>query len=163
MKRIWIKLGLFLLLGLASTLYLLWRSSDQQRVLRQLDALLETATVQRLTLGDAERPITQFQAIVADSLILHGSPPIPQGTYSNAEATELLRNFRNSVGGCRVRRFGTTIDFPTEDEARVKALLEVDVSFGRSHRRAEKFKAELLFQRSPEAWILTRATFRSSP
>jgi len=163
MKLPWVKLSAFLLLGVGAAIYLWWRLSDEQAVLRQTDALFETASVQRLALGDPDKPLQIFRAIIADPFILKGSDPIPSGTYSEAEAVALLKDFRDNVGGSRIRRLETAVAFPSPDEARVETLLEVDLSWGRGPHSVDKFKAELLFQRTTEGWILTRAAFLHRP
>ena len=163
MKLLWIKLSAFLLLALGAGIYLWWHFSDEQAVLRRTDALLQTASVQRLTLGDSEKPLQVFRSIIGDPIVLSGSHPIPNGTYSEKEAVSHLREFRDSVGGARIRRLETAVHFPAPDEARVEALIEVDLSWGRGPRSVDRFKAELLFEDSSEGWILTRAAFLERP
>lgn len=159
----WVKLSAFLLLGAGAAIYLWWRLSDTQTVLRQTDAFFESATVQRISLGDAEQPIELFRTVVGDSITFAGADPIPNETLSEEEAVALLRRFRDSVGGCRIRRLDTEVAFPTPDEAQVRALIESDISWPGGRHNVDKFRVELHFERSPDGWILTRAVFMRRP
>ncbi|MDE0825261.1 MAG: hypothetical protein OSA48_00460 [Akkermansiaceae bacterium] len=160
MKLPWVKLSAFLLLGLGAAIYLWWRFSDSQSVLRQTDALFESATVQRISFADADKALELFRSVVGDSITFAGADPIPNKTLSEDEAVTLLKNFRESVGGSKIRRLETTVTFPGPDKAWVEALIESDISWdgGRRHN-VDRFKAELHFERSPEGWILTQAIF----
>lgn len=159
MKLPWAKLSAFLLLGIGATIYLWWRFSDSQTVLRQTDAFFESATVQRISLADADKPLDLFRSVVGDSITFAGVDPIPNETLSEDEAVRLLKTFRESVGGCKIRRLETKVTFPTPEIARVEALIESEISWGGGRRNIDKFRAELGFERSPDGWILTRATF----
>jgi hypothetical protein len=159
MKLIWIKLSAFVLIGLGAAIYLWWHFSNEQAVLRRTDAFLETATVQRLSLGDSEKPLQIFRSIISDPFTLAGSHPVPSGIYSEDEAVGHLREFRDSVGGSRIRRLETAVTFPSAEVAEVVALIELDLSWGRGARSVDKYKAKLIFEASPEGWILTQGTF----
>jgi hypothetical protein len=159
MNKVGIILSAILLLATGVGIYLWWRYSDEQVILRQTDALFQTATVQRLSLGDSDQPLEDFRAIIGDPFTLVGDRPIPAGSYSEDEAVRYLEDFRNSVGGARIRRLETAMSFPTPATARVEALIEVELSWGRGTRSVNKYRAELLFEDTSEGWILTQAGF----
>lgn len=162
MNRFRTILSAFLLLGVGSAIYLWWRLSDEQVVLRRVDALCETVSVRTLSLGDRDRPLEIFRSLVDDRITVSGDPMIPNGTFSREEAVKRVESFRTAARSADVRRLDTAVTFPGPDRAVVETILEVETHLHGRSRTLDRTRAQLHFRRAPEGWILTEAQFREA-
>ena len=162
MKRIRTILSIFLLLGIGSGIYLWWRLSDEQVLLRQVDALCETVSVRTISLGDEDRPIEIFRSLIADPVTLSGSSAAPHGTYSKEEMAKELKRYRQAVKSATARRLETSVTLSNASSALVEALIEHEASWFHGSRTADRIRARLAFRKGPEGWILTEADFREA-
>ena len=155
-------LSIFLLPGIGSGIYLWWRLSDEQVLLRQVDALCETVSVRTISLGDEDQPIEIFRSLIGDPVTLSGSAAAPQGTYSKEEMAKELKRYRQAVRSARARRLESKVTLPNPNSALVEALIEHEANWFHGSRTADRIRARLTFQKGPEGWILTEADFREA-
>lgn len=157
MTRIWLKLVLFLVPAVAATIFVLWRLSPEQAIIRRAEVIFTSVEKKTLDSGSASEKAEQLRAILDPEFSVNAPLPIPSGPLAPAEAAEMVREFLLSLTSCAVTRSEERVTFPSPERAIYEATLQVDVAVGRNTRHVFRYLCQLEFVRREADWLLQRA------
>ena len=161
MKRPWIKLAIFLIPAIAATLFVLWRFSPEQAIIRRADAIFATIEKKTVSLSGGPKEAGQrLKGFLAPSFEVIASPPLPNGRVSPDAAADSLEQFHSYTTSCKISRDKPTVTFPGSGEAAFEAVVDVDVVVGRSSRRILRYQCRLEFEKSGRDWLLKAAVLK---
>lgn len=154
MKRPWLKLLFFLVPALAGALFLWWRFTPEQAVIRRADLIFSTLEKRAISSGSLAEKADRFRETLSPDFQVEAPRPLPSESLPPAVASGLLRNFHENIMSCRISRNEETVAFPTEDQAIYQALIEADVAGGPNNRRLMRYRCRFEFEKSGEEWLL---------
>ena len=154
MNRFWLKLLIFLIPAIGGAIYLVWRFSPEQVLIRRAAVVFECVEKGTLSAGTPKEKAQQFQDLLTEDFELMAPRPLPSGPLPPAQAARSLLNFQQSVLSCRVTRDGETVAFPSEGHAIYQSTLEADVAVTPSNRRVMRYRCRFEFVKAEEEWLL---------
>jgi len=153
MMRPWVKLLLFLIPAVAGIIYLYWRLSPEQAVIRRVDAVLASFDKKTLSTGTSKQKAERFSQLLSPQLEIRARHPVPSGPILPTVAAGLLEQFQDSVRSCKISREKETVAFPSGEKAIYQAIVEVDVRAGRSSW-VLRYQCRLEFDKVGRDWLL---------
>ncbi len=149
-----LKLLLFLIPALAGVLYLVWRMSPEQAVIRRADVIFTSLEKGTLSTGSTEEKSKRFREVISPKLEIRAPHPIPSGTIESALLAHQLEQFHGGITSCNIRREEETVAFPSDDRAIYQAKVAADVTQGPSHKYNMRYQCRFEFEKSGQDWLL---------
>ncbi len=154
MKHPLAKFLIFLVPAVAGTVWLFWRLSPEQAIIKRADVLFASLEKKTLSTGTPREKAERFQVLLSPKLDVRAPHPIPSGPVPPATAADLVERFQDGVTSCRISRGKETVAFPSGGQAIYEATAEVDLSIGRSSRRVLRYRCRFEFEKVGRDWLL---------
>ncbi len=151
--KTWCKFVLFLVPAVAVTLFVLWKFSPEQTVLRRVDTLFTCLEKAPLSAGTPSEKAERFQVLLAPALTIRAPHPVESGTIRPTAAGRILKDFQNSITSCKISREDESVSFPAEDHAIYHASISAEITQGPGRRYPMRYKCRIEFKRSGRDWL----------
>ncbi len=151
--KTWIKFLVLLIPVIASTIYLFWRFSPEQAVIRRSDLIFACLEKSTLNTGTPSKKAERFQELLSPSLKIQAPHPVDSGEIDPDHAARMLKDFLNSILSCTVSRERESVNFPTEGHAIYQAAISVEISQGPGRRYNMRYLCHIEFKRSGRHWL----------
>lgn len=149
-----LKLLLFLIPALAGALYLSWRMSPQQAVIRRANVIFASLEKGTLSTGTTDEKAKRLREVLASRLEIQAPHPLPSGALDSATLAQLLEQFHGVITSCKMHREDETVSFPTEGRAIYQSELSADVAQGPRHTYNRRYQCRFEFEKSGRDWLL---------
>ena len=149
----WFKFLLFLVPAVATTLYVLWRFSPEQTVIRRVNVVFSSLEKAALSAGTPSEKAERFQEVLAPALTIRAPHPVESGTIRPAQAGRMLKDFQNSITSCKISREEESVSFPAEDHAIYQATISAEITQGPGHKYLMRYQCRIEFKRSGRDWL----------
>jgi hypothetical protein len=152
--KLWIKFLLFLIPAVAGTIFVFWRFSPEQAIIKRADVLFTSLEKKTLSSGTPREKAARFQEILSPQLEIKAPFPIPSGKVPPATAAYHLKQFQGGVTSCKIARKDETVAFPSEGMAIYQSTVVADISAGPNSQRVLRYRCRLEFEKSGRDWLL---------
>ena len=149
----WFKFLLFLVPAVATTLYVLWRFSPEQTVIRRVNVVFSCLEKATLSAGTPSEKAERFQEVLAPALTIRAPHPVESGTIRPAQAGRMLKDFQNSITSCKISREEESVSFPAEDHAIYQATISAEITQGPGRKYPMRYQCRIEFKRSGRDWL----------
>ena len=154
--KTWLKLLLFLIPALAGTLFVFWRMSPRQAVIRTAEVVFTSVEKKTLSTGTPREKAERFRQVLANEVEIKAPRPLPSDSISALTLASLLEDFHNGVSGCTISRENEEVAFSGENAAVYTAEIAADVAQGPSMKRHMRYRCRFEFERVDRQWRLRR-------
>ena len=151
--KTWLKLLLFLVPAVAATLYVLWRFSPEQAVIRRAEVLLTCLEKSTLSTGTPSDKAERLQEVLSPALEIQAPHPVESVVISPAQAGRMLKDFLNSITSCKISRKEESVSFPAEDHAIYQAAIFAEIAQGPGRKYHMQYHCRIEFKRSGHDWL----------
>jgi len=147
------KLLLFLVPALAATLYVLWKFSPEQAVIRRAEVLFTCLEKSTLSTGTPSDKAERLQVVLSPALEIRAPHPVESGAISPAQARRMLKDFQHSITSCKISQEEESVNFPAEDHAVYQAAISAEIAQGPGRKYHMRYHCRIEFKRSGRDWL----------
>lgn len=151
--KTWLKFLVFLIPVVASAVYLFWRFSPEQTVIRRADLIFTCLEKSTLSAGAPSEKAERFQETLSPSLKIQAPHPVESGEIDPPLAARMLRDFLNSILSCAISREEESVNFPTADHAIYQAFISVEITQGPGRKYHMRYLCRIEFRRPGGHWL----------
>ena len=151
--KTWLKFLVFLIPVVASTVYLFWRFSPEQTVIRRAYLIFTCLEKSTLSAGAPSEKAERFQETLSPSLKIQAPHPVESGEIDPPLAARMLRDFLNSILSCAISREEESVNFPTVDHAIYQAFISVEITQGPGRKYHMRYLCRIEFRRPGRHWL----------
>ncbi len=151
--KTWLKFLVFLIPVIASTVYLFWRFSPEQTVIRRAGLIFTCLEKSTLSAGAPSEKAERFQETLSPSLKIQAPHPVESGEIDPPLAARMLRDFLNSILSCAISREEESVNFPTADHAIYQAFISVEITQGPGRKYHMRYLCRIEFRRPGRHWL----------
>ena len=152
--RTWIKILIFLIPAIGGTIFVFWRLSPKQAIIRRANVIFASLEKKTLSSGTPTEKAERFREVLSPEFEIKASKPVPSGTLPPEEAADNLRRFLENVMSCRISRKGVAVAFPSDGLAIYEATVEADVTISPNNRPVMRYRCRFEFEKSGRDWLL---------
>jgi hypothetical protein len=152
--KLWLKIILIFVPAVAATLFVFWRLSPEQAIIKRAEVLFTSLEKGTLSAGTPREKARQFRELLSPQFTIHAPRPLPSGLIAPAMAATLLEEFQNGVLSSKIAREDQTVSFPDEKEALYEATITAKVAHTPSARQVFRYRCRLQFEKSGRDWLL---------
>ena len=153
-----LKLLLFLVPAVAATLYVLWKFSPEQTVIRRAEALFTCLEKSTLSTGTPSEKAERFQTVLSPALEIRAPHPVESGAIGPAQAGRMLKDFQQSITSCKISCEEESVDFPAEDHAVYQVAIFAEIAQGPGRKYHMRYHCRIEFKRSGRDWLAEAIT-----
>jgi len=131
--KLWLKIILIFVPAVAATLFVFWRLSPEQAIIKRAEVLFTSLEKGILSAGTPREKARQFRELLSPQFTIHAPRPLPSGLIAPAMAATLLEEFQNGV---------------------LSSTITAEVAHTPSARQVFRYRCRLQFEKSGRDWLL---------